>query len=65
MHVLGHLWFVTLFAFVVGNPIIVILAFDRTSHLRQTIRSINQVTPDTLAHIPVFVSIDENPKAKR
>ena len=46
------------------NPVIVVIAFDRSSQLRHTLRSIAEASPPNFS-IPIYVSVDDNPKAYR
>lgn len=48
------------------TPIVLVLAHDRTSHLRRVLRSISSVTPDALREsLSVIVSVDDNRRARQ
>lgn len=48
------------------SAIIVVLAYDRASHLRKTLRSlVAAATPRLANHFPIYVSVDDNPRAGR
>lgn len=48
------------------NPIILIFARDRTSHLRRLLHSISAATPDELREgLSIIVSVDDNRRAQQ
>lgn len=47
-----------------SKPVIVVIAYDRSSQLRHTLRSIAEASPPNVS-IPTYVSVDDNPKAYR
>lgn len=48
------------------SPVILIIAYDRISHLRKTIRSLVEAkVPQRSNPIPIYVSVDDNRRAQR